>query len=154
MFRNSDHALKWAFRVSGSGAESENKKRAQAALIIGMAGRLLDANEMAWVMAKYAKALLGGERERQVADQLVKVVIASAGTGAHSRRGYEKLVRIYFGQSITMLSVRTDMRCRDAQVQEIRKAVFDNLDSISNRAFFKMNDEMRRAGLILEEVAA
>lgn len=171
MFKSADHALKWAFQVSGTpivkmssinsmrGAEGNgdmtpHDRHAQAALIVGMAERLLDVNEMAWVMAKYAAVLRGGEYERPVADQLVKVVIAGAGTGQHSRCGYEKLVRIYFGQEIGIPAVRKDLGCGNTKAHEVKKAVFDSLDSIGNRTFGVLDDEMRRAGLISEEIAA
>lgn len=171
MFRSADQALKWAFQVSntpivkmsginsmrgaeGNGDMTPHDRHAQAALIVGMAERLLDVTAMAWVMANYGAALRGGEYEHPVAGQLVMVMIAQAGTGMHSRRGYDKLVRIYFGQNISMVSARKDLGCGNTKAHELKREVFGCLNLIGSRAIAVLDEGMRLSGLILEEIAA
>lgn len=123
-------------------------QHAHAEVIIGMGERLLDVNELSWVMAKYGAALRGGECERRVADQLVRVVICESPTGVHSRRGNEKLVRIYFGQNISMNSVMVNLKCGHVEAYERRKAVHDSLDSLGKRAIDRMDTALREHMLI------
>lgn len=161
IFKNVEHALKWAFQVlgtdivkmsginsmrgaSGSGELTPYDRHAQAALIIGMAERVLDVNQMAWVLAKYG----GVQHKRMVLDQLAKAIIATLPTGAHSRRGYEKLILCYFGESIGVHAIRKDLACSLADVQKHRNTVYDALDAIWNRAYSILDAEMVAKGLI------
>ena len=181
IFKSVEHALKWSFQVSntsivnissinsmrgssGSGEMTQHDKHAQAALIISMADRLLDMSEMAWVLAKYGDGLTKGDysqrdgknerlaQSRAIEDQLTKMVIQSLPTGVHSRRGYAKLVRCYFGQQIGVHSIRTDLKCAMANVATHRHAVYDVMDAVWRRAHPKLEDQMREQGLILVEV--
>lgn len=171
MFKSADHALKWAFQVSGTpivkmssinsmrGAEgggnmTPHDRHAQAAIILSIVEKAVDVNGLAYLKARYGRELQGGEEQRAVADVLVRVAMAAMPTGMHNRRGVEKLVRIYFGQEIGIPSVRKDLGCGNTKAHEIKKAVFDGLDAIGARAFGVLDDEMRRVGLILEEIAA
>ncbi len=78
-------------------------------------------------------------RDPEAFRQLAKIAVASLPTGVHSFRGIEKLVRIHFGQSISMVSVRTDLRCRNDQVKDYRVAVFRRMAEI--RASLKITLE-------------
>lgn len=172
IFKNVEHALKWAFGVSatvivkgsginamrgssGSGDLTPHDRHAQAALIIGMAERVLNVNQMAFVLAKFGCALNGGEHERAVADQLTKVVIASLPTGMHSRRGYEKLIRCHFGAVIGVQAIRKDLACGMADVQKHKKIVNDALSDVWNSAYMTLDANMLEHGLIgdMEKIA-
>ena len=61
---------------------------------------------------------------------LVAAIMPTLPTGLHNRRGIQKLVRCYFGQQITLVSIRTDFRCKDAQVLEYRARVREFLGEI------------------------
>lgn len=78
---------------------------------------VLDPYHMAY-LAAYAR------RDQDAFRQLAKIAVAALPTGMHSFRGIEKLVRIHFGHSISMISVRTDLRCRNDQLKDYRVAVF------------------------------
>jgi hypothetical protein len=61
---------------------------------------------------------------------LVTAIMQTLPTGLHNRRGIQKLVRVYFGQQITDVSIRTDFRCKQAGVEVYRAAVREFLCEI------------------------
>lgn len=172
MFKSAHHALQFAFRTLGMpivklssinsmrggssyGELTPHDRHAQAAMILSIVERAVDVNGLACLMARYGNELRGGDRERTVADTLVRVVMAALPTGMHSRRGVEKLVRIYFGQDISLVSVRCDMKCGHARVNEYRDMVRKALDEIVDRVEMGADNALRESGLIgIEEVAA
>lgn len=64
---------------------------------------------------------------------LRQVVAATLPTGVHSGRGIEKLIRIHFGVPISFVSVRTDLRCRNEQVEMYQQAVREAMHGIRER---------------------
>lgn len=78
---------------------------------------MLDVYQLAYFKAHSA-------RDPESFRVLAKAAVASLPTGMHSFRGIEKLVRIHFGHGISMVSVRTDLRCRNDQLKDYRVAVF------------------------------
>ena len=171
-FKSVDHALSWSFQVSscpivkmssinsmrgseGFGGMTPHDMHAQAALVISMADRLLDAHEMAWVIAKFGHGLDrsdGGEDQRRlIEDRLTMAVLASLPTGMHSRRGYSKLILCYFGHSIGQQSIRKDLKCSMDGIPPYRKQVYDTLDLIWDRAMAKLTYGMLEHGLIADD---
>jgi len=144
-------------------------RHAQAALILGMVERLSDVNQKAWIAAQYGKVFKTREHsdkdvrlsEEQraaviianaVEAQLVKAVMASLGTGIHSNRGVSKLIRNYFGASIGVNAIRTDLKCSHAAIPEWKEKVYSALDRIEANIENTLEQEMIGQGLI--EVAA
>lgn len=170
MFKSTHQALSFAYRtintpivklssinfMRGSGGNSDlspQERHAQAVMIISLVERSVDVMGAAYLKAHYGKELQGGTEERAVADALVKAAICAMPTGMHSRRGVEKLVRIYFGKDISMTSVRTDFKCRHATANEHREVVHGALDTIGRRADDAAHRALNSAGLILVEAA-
>jgi|GEM_PF-6217805 len=89
---------------------------------------VLNPHQLAYYKAKTA-------RDAESFRVLANVAIATLPTGVHPFRGIEKLVRIYFGHGISFISVRTDLRCKDAQVKAYRKAV--------NEAMVKVRESLK-----------
>ena len=171
MFKSAHHALQFAFRTigtpivklssinsmrgaSGNGDLTPHDSHAQAAIIMSIIEKAVDVNGMAYLKAYHGHELNKGSEERAVADILVRVVVATLPTGSHSRRGIEKLVRIYFGANISMISTRKDLACNNRRYYEYRDEVCRVLDHIAMRADADADRALEMAGLIGEEVAA
>lgn len=171
MFESAHHALQFAFRIintpivkmssvnsmcgaSGSGEMTPHDRHAQAAIILSIVEKAVDVNGLAYLKAHYGRELQGGEEQRAVADVLVRVAMAAMPTGMHSRRGIEKLVRIYFGQDISMVSVRKDMGCGHPRANEYRDAVRKALNAIGDRADYDVDAALRAACQVGEEAVA
>lgn len=171
MFNSADAALRFVFRTLGvpickmssvnsmrspssSSEMSAHDRHAQAALILSVVEKAVDQTGLAYIMAHYGRELQHGERELDVLNHLVVSVMASMPSGVSSRRGVGKLVRIYFGQPISLVSVRYDMQVRHERVVEFKKIVHDALDRIGNRADGLAHDALLGAGFIVEDVIA
>ena len=171
MFKSAHHALQFAFRTlgmpivkmssvnsmrgaSGSGDMTPHDRHAQAAMILSIVEKAVDINGLAYFKAHYGRELQKGEEERAVADVLVRVAMAAMPTGMHSRRGVEKLVRIYFGQDISMVSVRKDMGCGHPRANEYRDVVRKALNEIGDRADYDADGALRAACQVGEEAVA
>lgn len=145
---------------------SAHDKHAQAALILSLVDRLTDQNQKAWIVAHHCKVFgtkdwgsvikLSDEQRaardtaKAVEDQLVVAVIASMPTGIHSRRGFSKLVRNYFGAGIGTHAIRADLRCSHDAVPEWKDKVYTSLDRIANNIDAALEREMISHGLIEE----
>lgn len=172
MFQSAHHALQFAFNTLGKpivklssvnsmrgsssyGELSPQERHGQAAMVLSIVEKAVDLNGQAYLRAHYGRELFGGEHERDLANHLVRVVIGTMPTGIHNPRGVEKLVRIYFGQDISMISVRKDMRCGHPKANEYRDIVKRALDAVGARADYDADMALRNARLIgQEEVAA
>lgn len=84
----------------------------------------LNPYELAYLKAKVT-------RDADSFRLLAKVVVAASPTGFHSTRGIEKLVRNHFGHSISFISVRADLRCRDDQVKAYHRIVSEKMAAIN-----------------------
>lgn len=104
----------------------------------------LDAACLAYGRAKYLNALQGGPLEKEVADTLTRAAMTKLGTGMHSRRGVEKLVRKYFGADISKISTCKDLRCNSQRYDEYKSTVWAALRAISQR----LNDALIGAGVL------
>jgi hypothetical protein len=163
------------FSMMPSGGNPSNlnahDKHAQAALILGMIDRLADQNQKAWIVAQYGKAFntrdwgikndrvtdeqkAAMETAKAVEDQLVTAVLAAMPTGVHSRRGFSKLIRNYFGAGIGVNAIRADLRCEHKAIPEWKDRVYTALDRIADNIEVVLEAEMVRQGLIVMEVAA
>lgn len=171
MFKSAHQALSFAYRTintpivklssinsmrgqSGNSDLSPQDRHAQAAMIISLVERSVDVPGNAYLKAHYGRELQGGADEGAVTEALVMAAMRAMPTGVHSRRGVEKLVRIYFGKDISMTSVRTDFKCRHDTAKEHREVVHGALDTIGRRADDAAHRALDSAGLILVEVAA
>jgi hypothetical protein len=76
----------------------------------------------------YAQSKLS--RENESIRLLTKSAIATFPSGITPFRGIEKLVRIYFGQGISFVSVRADLRCTNAKVEQYQTLTRTFLDSV------------------------
>lgn len=169
MFESAHHALQFAFGTlgkpiikmssinkmrgaAGNGDMTPHDRHAQAAIIMSVIEKAVDPGGMAYLLAHYGNELRGGDKERAVADVLVRAAMAAMPTGMHSRRGVEKLVRIYFGQDISMVSVRKDMGCGHPRANEYRDTVRKALNAIGDRADYDADAALRAACLVGEEV--
>ncbi|MFZ2524423.1 MAG: hypothetical protein WAW87_03820 [Candidatus Ferrigenium altingense] len=130
---------------SSFGDLTPQERHGQAAMVLSIVEKAVDVNGQAYLLACYGRELFGGEHERDLANHLVRVVLGSMPTGMHSRRGVEKLVRIYFGQDISMVSVRKDVH---AKANEYRDMVNTALDSVGAKADYEADMALRFAGLI------
>lgn len=143
--------------MRGSGGNSDmtpHDRHAQAAMIMSMVERVVDVYGQAYLKAQYGRELNGGEQADKVREILVRCVMAAMPTGVHSSRGVSKLITIYFGGKITMVSVRTDFRCKMATSFEYRNLAFSVLDKIHANAEAAIHAELEKAGLIDVEVTA
>jgi hypothetical protein len=125
-----------------------HEQHAQAAAIIGMAERLLDP-----ACREYIAARFGGQTGAEHVTMLMNRIFCSLGTGVHGRRGAYKLLLCYFGADIGYRAIRHDLKCRDAVVIEMRRTVYDVLDTVGDRAMVEMRGELENHGLILRERA-
>lgn len=89
---------------------------------------------------------------RECADAIISELVKGE-TGVISRRGMEKLVRIYFGQNIGISSLRVDFRCRDDKALELKRHYHEKLDAIGQRALWALETEMLGSGILEREVA-
>ena len=80
----------------------------------------LDPYQKAYYLAKL-------RRDSDSINLLVRSVAASLPTGVHSSRGIQKLIRNHFGQGISFISIRTDLRCKNVQVRAYQKAVREKM---------------------------
>jgi len=151
---------------------TSHDKHGQAALILSMIDRLADQNQKAWIVAQHGKVfntrdwsatnavrlsdeqIAAMETANAVEDQLVRAVLAAMPTGVHSRRGFSKLIRNYFGAGIGVNAIRADLRCEHKAIPEWRDRVYASLDRIANNIEVTLEAEMVKQGLIVVEVAA
>ncbi|OGT02148.1 MAG: hypothetical protein A2143_00690 [Gallionellales bacterium RBG_16_57_15] len=165
MFRSAHEALQFAFRTlgipilrissinnmrgsSGNGDLTQHDLHAQAAIIMSIVEQAVDVNCLVYLKARYGHELRGGEQERVVADTLVRVAVAALPTGIHSRRGIERLIRMYFGHGISMFSARKDLLCNNRRYYEYRDAVYGALDRLAARAEADADMALEAAGLL------
>lgn len=76
----------------------------------------LDQMQLAFVKARETL-------DSESIDMITRAIIGTLPTGVHSRRGVQKLVRRELGQSISLVSVRTDLRCKMADCERYQGAV-------------------------------
>lgn len=165
MFNSADAALKWAFRVmatdivklssinrmsggSGAGEMSPHDRHAQAALIMKVVERELDAVSKAYVMLNYAGIGYCGDREGDMLNHLARTVIGSFPTGMHNKRGVVTLIKVYFGKNIGLSAIRCDFKCGNDKSNEYKKLAFDALDKVESVAKAQAEWALESAGIV------
>lgn len=164
-FKSAHQALKWAYRVmasdlcktssvysmSGAGRDAAreltgHERHAQAAMIVGRAIRAVGDGSAGhgYLLLQYGSNAAG-------IDAVVRHIAAGMGTGMHSRRGIEKCVRCYCGQTISMVSIRTDLKVSLAKAQAYRQDIYRGMDLLHHATLNAVDDSLRVAGLIVDE---
>ncbi|SOD41795.1 hypothetical protein [Nitrosovibrio sp. Nv4] len=163
-FRNPEHALRWAYETTNrpivkissvnamrgpdrggeTGADGDltaYDRHAQAALILGLCERVLSALHMAYVTVQYG-------REASGFDLLARHLAANFGTGMHSRRGVELIIRTYCGQKTGLREIRKNLSCGMLKAASLRNRGYDALDMIHNQAMDILQREMEARDLL------
>ena len=163
-FSNPEHALRWAYETSNrpivkissvncmrgpersEGGRSKDEMsahdyHAQAALILGLCARILSPLHMAYVSVQFG-------REASGFDLLVRQLAANFGTGVHSRRGIEQIIRAYCGERIGLRELRKTMACGMLKAAGLRNQGYDILDTIHAQAIDMLQTEMESRGLV------
>ncbi|SEK61531.1 hypothetical protein [Nitrosovibrio tenuis] len=167
-FSNAEHALRWSYETSNKpivkissvnemrgpekidgGASSDeltaHDYHAQAALILGLCERALSPLHMAYVRVQFG-------REASGFDMLARHLAANFGTGVHSRRGIEQIIRAYCGQKIGLREMRKSMSCGMLKAATLRNQGYDVLDKIHLQAMDILYREMENRGLLRSAV--
>lgn len=126
MFNDTHQALHTAF----SSRECDDSR----ALLLSVIEFAVQDDELAYLRAFYGKELDRGARERIVADALVRSVNERYPVIRHYPRGVEKMVRIFFKQKISMVSVRADLRCGNAKLNDYYIGVRSTLRDLGRQA--------------------
>jgi hypothetical protein len=167
-FNNPRHALRWAYETTntpiikissvnamrgpdsaGGAVEGEMTaydRHAQAALILGLCERALPALHMAYVRVQFG-------REAEGFGMLARHLAANFGTGVHSRRGIEQIIRAYCGEKIGLREIRRTMSCGTLKAAALRNGGYDALDLIHAQAMDILEREMHARGLLRTEDA-
>jgi hypothetical protein len=163
-FSSPQHALRWAYETSNrpivkissvndmreasrTGRAGENgeltahDRHAQAALILSMCERVLPAIHMAYVRVQFGREASGFEL-------LTHHVAANFGTGLHSRRSIEQIIRAYCGEKIGLREIRKSMSCGMLKAVSYRNQAYDALDAIHLQAMDRLREEMEKRGLL------
>ena len=162
-FNNPRHALRWAYETAntpiikissvnamrgpdtaGGAVEGEltaYDRHAQAALILNLCERALSALHMAYVRVQFG-------REAGGFDLLTRHLGANFGTGLHSRRGIEQIIRAYCGEKTGLREIRKTMSCGTLKAAELRNRAYDALDLIHAQTMDILEREMDNRGLL------
>ncbi|SHL42264.1 hypothetical protein SAMN05216428_102355 [Nitrosospira sp. Nsp11] len=155
IFRSPEHALKWAYETTSRpivkissvnamrGASGSNNdeltahdKHAQAAFILALCERVLTSLHMAYVQAQFG-------RDRSGFDLLVRHMATNFGTGIHSRRGIEQIIRSYCGEKGGLREIKKSMSTGLLKAASFRNRGYDALDAIHAQAMSVLWDEMQ-----------
>lgn len=163
-FSSPEHALKWAYEtistpivkissvndmreasragsVAGNGELTVHDRHAQAALILSLCERVLPTLHMAYVRIQFGREASGFEL-------LTHHLAANFGTGLHSRRSIEQIIRAYCGEKIGLREIRKSMSCGMLKAVSYRNQAYDTLDVMHAQAIDKLGMEMENRGLL------
>lgn len=147
IFHSPEAALKWAYETTsrpivkissvnamrGPGGENADDltpydRHAQAAMILGLCERVLPSLHMAYVQVQFGRDWSGFAL-------LAQHIACNLGTGLHSRRGIEQIIRSYCGEKISLMrEIKKSMSCRTIKAIEYRGQGYDALDAIHAQA--------------------
>lgn len=159
-YANPMQALRWAYEATnipvvtlspvgeirgGKGNISANDRHVQANLILSMCERVLPALHMAYIRVQFG-------REAGGFDLLTRHLAANFGTGLHSRRGIEQIIRAYCGEKIGLREIRKCMACGTLKAAALRNGGYDALDLIHTQAMDILEREMNVRGLLRYEL--
>ncbi|MDN5936681.1 MAG: hypothetical protein L0H75_11010 [Nitrosospira sp.] len=165
-FSSPERALRWAYETTnrpivklssvndmreagraggarGNGELTAHDRHAQAALILSLCERVLPAPHMAYVRVQYG-------REASGFGLLVRHLAANFGTGLHSRRGIEQIIRAYCGEKTGLREIRKSMACGMLKAASYRNQAYDALDIIHVLTMDRLRMEMESRGLLPE----
>jgi hypothetical protein len=154
-FNSPEHALRWSYEIFNRpivkvssingmrGPESmypseeitSHDQHAQAALILGMCERILSPLQIAYVQVQFG-------RESGGFDLLARHLAGGFGTGLHSRRSIEQIIRAYCGEKIGLRELKRSMCCGMLKAASLRNRGYDMLDSIHAQAMDIIWSEM------------
>jgi hypothetical protein len=157
-FRNPGHALRWAFQVinepivkvssinkmrgpSGHGELTPQDRHAQAALIMSLCERVLSSLHMAYVKVQFGKDLSG-------MDILAHHLARQFGTGVHSRRAIEQIIRGYCGDRLVLSELKREMKARYPNAVASRNKGYDALDALNSYVMGVLWREMEAVELL------
>lgn len=136
--------MREASRAGGAvpnGELTPHDRHAQAALILSLCERVLPTLHMAYVRVQFGREASGFEL-------LAHHLAANFGTGLHSRRSIEQIVRAYCGEKIGLREIRKSMSCGMLKAVAYRNQAYDLLDAIHLQAMDRLREEMEKRGLI------
>ena len=163
-FSSPEHALRWAYETSnrpivkissvndmreasraggmaGNGELTAHDRHAQAALILSLCERVLPSVHMAYIRVQFGREASGFEL-------LTHHLAANFGTGLHSRRSIEQIIRAYCGEKIGLREIRKSMSCGMLKAVSYRNQAYDTLDVIHAQAMDRLGMEMEGRGLL------
>lgn len=163
-FSSPEHALKWAYETisrpivkissvndmreasraggsNGNGELTAHDRHAQAALILALCERVLPTLHMAYVRIQFGREAAGS-------DILAHHLAANFGTGVHSRRSIDQIIRAYCGERIGLREIRASLRCGMFKAVSLRNRSYDALDAIHVQAMDRLRMEMEARGLL------
>jgi hypothetical protein len=163
-FSSPERALKWAFETTsrpivkissindmreasragqptGTSELTVHDRHAQAALILALCERVLPTLHMAYVRIQFGREAAGS-------DILAYHLAANFGTGVHSRRSIDQIIRAYCGERTGLREIRKSLRCGMLKAVSLRNKAYDALDAIHAQAMDRLYMEMESRGLL------
>ena len=163
-FSSPERALKWAYetvsrpivkissvndmreasragQASGNDELTVHDRHAQAALILALCERVLPTLHMAYVRIQFGRDAGGCEI-------LAHHLAANFGTGVHSRRSIDQIIRAYCGERIGLREIRKSLRCGMLKAVSLRNRAYDALDAIHAQSMDRLHLEMESRGLL------
>ncbi|WP_090369186.1 hypothetical protein [Nitrosospira sp. Nl5] len=138
-FANPERALRWAYETNSRPIGDNVDRHSEAALIIGLCERVLPVLHMAYVRIQFG-------REASGFPVLSNHLAHTFGTGLHSRRSIEKIIRAYCGEKIGLREIRKAMNCGMLKAASYRNQAYDALDVIHVQSMDRLRTEMEVRG--------
>jgi hypothetical protein len=160
LFRSPGHALRWAYETtnrpivktssindmrgaSGYGDLTPQDRHAQAGLIMALCDRSLSPLHLAYVKAQFGHDTSGF-------GMLINYLASCFGTGLHSKRGLEQIIRGYCGDKLVLSDLQSNMRIGFLKAVAMRNRGYTAMDSINQEAMRILWREMEASKLLLE----
>jgi hypothetical protein len=159
-FRNPGHALRWAYETtnrpivktssvnsmrgpSGHGELNPHDRHAQAALIMALCERVLNSLQLAYVRAQFGRDSCGF-------DLLTHHLAANFGTGLHSRRALEIIIRGYCGDKVGLRQLQRNMGIGFLKAVCLRNQGYNLFDDLHQQIIDVLWREMVNSNLLVE----
>lgn len=167
MFTSAGHALDWAYNTSArpvvkisainqmrqeyaSGPDnalllnlSPYDAHGQAAQIIGFVECLSDPAGQEYIRARFGRML-----EAKDLTEVIYCGCEALGVGLDKSEAVYRVMRGYFGSSVSLRSMRRALECRHSYAVMSRNCLFDVLDIIHNHAMAEISAILERHDLI------
>lgn len=159
-FRSMDDALAWAFgQVSkdvcsissvyrlgqragfAGGALNIWERHGQAGQILGIADEVLDQHQAIYVVARYG-------HDRACRDEIIRRLIAMAGTGIHARRAFEKVWLSHCGVKISAAGLAKDLHAGAnwRHADKFRRQASEPLIEVHDAVYRRLDPALRKRG--------